>query len=39
MLSLIIVFCFLFPFNGTDPQIFQEQVIDDNISIGYGIAS
>jgi len=38
MLSLIIVFCFLFPFNGTDPQIFQEQVIDDNISIGYGIA-
>lgn len=38
MLSLIIFFHLLFHFTGTTPALFEEQVIDNNISIGYGLA-
>jgi hypothetical protein len=38
MLPLIVACCFFFPFSDTTGRIFQEQVIDNNISIGYGIA-
>jgi len=38
MLPLIIACYFLFPFSDTTSKIFEEQVIDNNVAIGYGIA-
>ncbi|MEJ7588842.1 MAG: VCBS repeat-containing protein [Ferruginibacter sp.] len=38
MLSPFILLYLLFHFTGTDPVSFEEQVIDNNISIGYGLA-
>lgn len=38
MQCLFIVFYWWFQINGTIPPLFEEQVVDNNISIGYGIA-
>jgi len=38
MPPLIIACCFLLPFSDTTGKIFEEQVIDTSVAIGYGIA-